>query len=408
VTAELPPDDPALNVVPLDPARRAKKSSKAKKPSARDDEDSGELVERLEPAAVAVHGADLADRIATTITAHIRFTSAAEADAVALWAIGTFLIDRWPLYPRLAILSPEKRCGKTTLLEVLEGLSLKSLILGNTSTAATFRIIDALQPTLLLDEADAWLRQNEELRGVINAGHRKRSAKIVRMVEKNGDHVAKIFNTFAAMAIAGIGRLPDTIEDRSVIVQLRRKTAGETLDRMPRDFFERHQPMRRQALRWALDHANAILASKALPPSALAGDRAADNWQPLFQIADILGGNWRARAGSAFKVFAGRAADDGNMSGGELLLRDLAEILPRWTGDRITSAELLAELLADTEGPWSTWSRGQPLTAHALARFLKAYGIKPRQAFHQGIKTRHFLVEDLHEAVQRYVADSPK
>lgn len=406
MTAELPPDDKTTpNVVPLDSARRAKKP---KKPSAPDDEDPGDLVEILKPADQAVQGADLADRIATTIASHVLFNSAAEADAVALWVIGTYLIDWWPLYPRLAILSPEKRCGKTTLMETLEGLTLKALILGNTSTAATFRIIAALQPTLLLDEADTWLKQNQELRGVINAGHRKRAAKIVRMVERKGEYIPQTFNAFAAMAIAGIGRLPDTIEDRAVIVQLRRKTVGETMDRMPRDFFERHHPMRRQILRWAIDNAAAVMASKAIPPSTLAGDRAADNWQPLFQIADVLGGTWRARAGSAFTVFAGRAADDGNLSGGELLLRDLAEILPRWSGTRITSAELLAELLADTEGPWPTWSRGQPLTAHALARLLKAYGIKPRQAFHQGIKTRYYLVEDLHDAVQRYVADSPK
>jgi hypothetical protein len=161
--------------------------------------------------------------------------SAEQADTLALWAAHTHGITAFDTTPYLAIVSPEKRSGKTRLLEVLELLVHEGLPTANTSDAALFRSISQLTPTVLLDEVDAVFksREREDLRGLLNAGYR-RGAKVRRMGGPRNTTLEE-FDVFCAKAFAGIGTcLPDTILDRAITIALQRKTRDEVVERFRR------------------------------------------------------------------------------------------------------------------------------------------------------------------------------
>ena len=172
----------------------------------------------IDPWPETVNGADLQDEIVNKVKRYVVLPEGS-AEILALWAVHTHVFECFGHSPRLALTSPEKRCGKTTTLDVLTELVARPLPTSNATTAAIFRTIEKAKPTLLIDEADTFLKDNEELRGVLNAGHR-RGGQIIRTV--GDDHEPRQFSTWAPAAIAMIGRVPDTLEDRSVSIALRR------------------------------------------------------------------------------------------------------------------------------------------------------------------------------------------
>lgn len=142
----------------------------------------------------------------------------------------TWFIDVVQVAPLAVITAPEKRCGKSQLLFILGRLVYRPLAASNITAAALFRSIDLWGPTLLIDEADAFIKDNEELRGLLNCGHTRDSAYIIRVV---GDNFTPTrFNVWGAKALAGIGHLSETLMDRSVTLELRRKTPYEKVDRL--------------------------------------------------------------------------------------------------------------------------------------------------------------------------------
>jgi putative DNA primase/helicase len=166
-----------------------------------------------EPWPDPVGGAELLDELATGILRYV-VLAPYEADAVALWVLAVHAFDGWTIFPRLLVTAPEKQCGKTTLLDVLSRLVPRPLMASGITAAALFRTIEAARPTLLLDEADAYARENEDLRAVLDAGHRCDGA-VIRTVGDN--HQPRQFSAWAPVALAAIGHMPSTIEDRSII-----------------------------------------------------------------------------------------------------------------------------------------------------------------------------------------------
>jgi putative DNA primase/helicase len=207
-----------------------------------------------EPWPHSVTGPDLLDTLSDAIRRHVVMPDHA-ADATALWVLHTYLLDCFGISPRLAITSPEKGCGKTTLLDVLSHLVMRPLPTANVTASAIFRIVEVQQPTLLIDEADSFLSSNDELRGVLNSGHR-RGGSVIRTVGE--DFEPRAFSTYAACAIALIGKLPATLADRSVSIDLRRRRPDETCEPFR---FNRTGPLdqlARQAARWADDGADSV------------------------------------------------------------------------------------------------------------------------------------------------------
>lgn len=178
-----------------------------------------------------VDGAALLSALVSVIRRHVSLLHHASV-AIGLWVVWSWLIDRFDIAPRLAVLSPEKRCGKTTLLEIIDCLVPRALLVSGITPSAIFRVIEAAKPTLLIDEADTFTEGNEELRGILNSGHTRTSATIVRTV---GDSFEpRAFSTWCPMVLAAIGVLPGTVEDRSIVIPMQRKAPGESVLPFPR------------------------------------------------------------------------------------------------------------------------------------------------------------------------------
>ena len=243
----------------------------------------------VEPWPEPVSGATLLDDIKNILVRHVLLPLGA-GDAIALWTVHSWLADAGDISPYLVISSPTKRCGKTTVLIILLYLTPRSELASNISASAIFRYIEDVRPTLLIDEADSFIKDNEEMRGILNSGHTKAAAHVIRNVEINGEHKPRRFSTWAPKAVAAIGALADTLEDRSIRVVLQRKPRGAKVGRLRRRDNEEFATLRRKAVRWAEDNFSKLADPEPNIPDAL-NDRAADNWRPLLAIADLAGMN---------------------------------------------------------------------------------------------------------------------
>ena len=268
------------------------------------------------------------------------------AETVALWVIHTFAHDLADKSPILAVTSPTKRCGKTTMLTLLETLCARPVGSSNLTPAIMFRLIDAEKPTLLIDEADTFLRDNQELRGVLNSGFsRGAMAVILRVV--NGRTTR--FSTWAPKAIACIGKLPDTLHDRAIEVRMQRKRAHERLARMRDTDPETFVVLTSKIWRWVTDKTVSLRAARPEIPSVL-DDRACDKWTPLLAIADIAGGHWptTARAAATALSITTEGRDDSKPA---MLLADLRDIFAMGGARQLTTKEILNRLASIDDRP---------------------------------------------------------
>jgi putative DNA primase/helicase len=320
-----------------------------------------------------VNVAQLLDDIRSTVRRFI-VCEPETATAAAIWIAFTWIIDHVHVAPLAVITAPEKRCGKTQLLDLIGRLSRRNLFASNISPAATFRVIEAKSPTLLIDEADAFFRENEELRGVINSGHTRTSAYVIRTV--GDDFEVKQFSTWGAKAIAGIGKLADTVMDRAIVLALRRKGPDEKVERLRHAEPGLFDMMARKLARFGEDHGAAIGRAKPALPDAL-NDRAQDNWEPLLAIADFAGGRWPTEARRAALAISGESEQE--LSIGEQLLAAIRDAFEQDSADKLSREELLRRLVSDEEAPWATWNKGKPMTAEQFRRRLKPYGIATKK-----------------------------
>ena len=216
-----------------------------------------------------------------------RFTSVYQSVACTLWVVHTHAVDQAETSPYLGIESAEKRSGKSRLLDCLDLLTACPWRAVLPSDAVVYRKIATGDVTLLLDEIDAVFgpksaSQHEGLRGLLNAGTR-RGTTVPRVVGEGGKMRVEEFPVFCPKAIAGIGKLPDTVADRSIPIRLRRRKRSESVARF------RYREAKAQAapIREAVaGHAERLDVADARPaiPDAL-NDRAADGWEPLLAIA---------------------------------------------------------------------------------------------------------------------------
>ncbi|MGW4952138.1 DUF3631 domain-containing protein [Streptomyces parvulus] len=331
------------------------------------------------PDAEPTLGSELLDELRGQIAQFVIPPSQEALDAITLWVTATHLQAAWQHAPRLAVVGPAKRCGKSRLLDVLTETVHEPMLTINTTPAAIFRsITEEEPPTLLVDEADTIFgpkvaEKNEETRGLLNAGH-QRGRYVTRVV--GNDHTPHKFATFAMAAIAGIGDLPDTVMDRSVVIRMRRRAEGEKVKpfRSRRDIPALHD-LRDRIHAWA----RPLLEEAAdLEPEMPVEDRAADTWEPLVIVADLAGGHWPrlARLACARMVAAEVAAEEDHPSGARILADIRRVFYAQREADSLSTEELLHHLRQDAEAPWAEWGRGG-LTARELGRLLREFGIKP-------------------------------
>jgi hypothetical protein len=363
--------------------------------AARSDPATNEAWERLYGPAL------LLDDLAAFLLDYVAFPSVEAAHAVALWAAHTHFVAHFETTPRLNVASPEKQSGKTRLLEVLELVCARPRAAVNTSTAAMFRLVQSVCPTLLFDEADTYFgpraKDHEELRGLINAGHR-RGQKAWRCVGDPKKMEVQEFPAFCPVALAGIGDLPDTIADRSVLIRMRRRRRDERI--LP--FRRRHVGPQGAALcerlaTWAtIDGERAGVAEPELPDAM--SDRAHDVWEPLVILADLAGEHWPVQARrAALRLDGERQRADGSL--GVRLLTDIRDVLD---ADRLPTVTLLERLTALDESPWGNL-RGKPLDARGLARRLGRYDIGPKDIRTAAAVVKGYERGDFLDLWDRYV-----
>lgn len=341
------------------------------KPSASDSANAGNsvLFPEIQLHPDPVDGELLLDDMTAAIRRFVVLPKHADT-ALALWAVFSHVIEAVNVAPILCLSSPEKRCGKTTVLSVITQLAYRPLPAANISSAALFRSIEAWAPTLLIDEADTFIRESPELNGIINSGHTRPTAFVIRTV--GDDFEPRRFSTWGAKSIALIGKLPETLHDRSIVIELRRKLPGEAAEKLrhaPRGLFT---ALQQRIARWAADHIDSIRSARPSLPDSL-NDRAADNWEPLLAIASVVGGSWPDRALKAAQAMSGADADSRSLN--QELLDDIRDVFDEKRVDRISTGQLIEALCSDDEKAWGTYNRGKPITPKQISKRLREFGV---------------------------------
>ncbi len=350
-------------------------------------------------------GAELLDQTVAFIRRFVVLSSA-QADVMALCILHSHAVAAADTTPYLHLTSVEKQSGKTRALEVCQLLVFRPWYTGRTTAAALVRKVDAEHPTLLLDETDAAFRATEEyvqaLRGTLNLGHR-RGGKVTVCVGQGGEIATQNFDVFGPKAIAGIGKLPDTVADRSIPIELQRKSSAEKVERFRRRVVEPEvDQLREQLHKWAETNIRSLRELWPELPEQLTV-RQQDCVEPLFAIADIAGGNWPRRARVALlELLTGTAAEDDSV--GVRLLADVQAVFMAKRVDKLPSAELI-DALAQFEGArWAEFQHGGKITPNRLAQLLSPYQIYPRDIRLAGDRTpKGYLRDDFQDAWSRYL-----
>jgi Protein of unknown function (DUF3631)/Toprim-like len=413
IAAELAPVAEDVRILDLDPARDdgfdlSDFATSAKTADERDAMrrillDAAEHSPRVEPPKPGDIGA-LLDDVAAHLRCYVVMTDA-QRDGLALWVAHTHAFQAAEATPYLHVTSAEPVSGKTRLFEAFELVVARPLKAGGTTAAALSRAVaqDDPPPTMLLDETDNTFKRDREyvaaLMGILNDGYRRGGRTLLCLPPK---WEPTLLPVFAPKALAGIGKLPDTVASRSIRIELKRRTPSEHVKRFRRREAEAQAaPLRERLSAWVAQHTDTLADARPSLPDEL-GDRAQDVWEPLLAIADMAGGTWpeRARA-AAVELSTGKPADDDSI--GVRLLSDIRRCFDERGADRLTTAELLGALCADDEAPWGDWY-GKPLSARTLAKLLKPYHVRPSSVkMPDGSTPKGYLREWLEDAFHRYL-----
>jgi hypothetical protein len=355
----------------------------------------------------------LLDEIVAFLRSYL-ILSTAQAHAIALWVAHTYVFDAVDLTPYLGITSAERRCGKSRLLELINSLVSKPLKAAGVTEAALFRVIEQRAPTLLIDEVDTIFGKaaanHEDLRRLLNAGF-ERGTPMLRTVGEGSKRSVEEFNVFCPKALAGIGDLPDTISDRTIHIEMKRRAPEESIKRYRRR--EAQQEAARLAAslqRWGEEAFEVLVdAQPDIPDDLFAvSDRYADCWEPLFAIADLAGDEWSLRSReAALRLLTSEVRDEESI--GTRLLRDIKRVFDEKDVDRIATASLIEALAEDETAPWGEWNRGHSISPTQIARRLKPYGIRPRSIrVEDGSTPKGYHREQFEDAWRRYLSsDQP-
>jgi putative DNA primase/helicase len=400
------------------------------------------------PHPAPVNVADLLSEIEGVITRHVVLNESAAA-ALAVWVLHSYTFELRDTVAYVAIESPEKRCGKTTLLSVLAAMASKSLIASNITVGALFRAIHTCTPTLFIDEADTFLAGNSIMRGIINSGNTRRTAYVLRLsagkragrselgrifggttlphpnplplgegasdaqqrvpttisdsrtitspnlAAEGADNGLKKYSCWCPKVIAMIGEVPDTIADRSIVVKMARKLTTETCAPLS----ELNTALiKAKCAAFARDMGQYIAESGKIRGEGL-NDRAADTFDPLFVIARLAGAEWEKKLHEAALALCSTADIENSGSG---LILDIIDIIGENGGEKMFSRDIVAIL---REGGMKSQTPKNPsLNEHQMARILRPYGVKPT-AIRIGKEVRNgYLGEDFRDALKRYVS----
>lgn len=325
---------------------------------------------------------------------------------LAVWVIATFCFDVFDAFAYLCVTSPTPRCGKTRLLEVLSLLVSRPERTANISEAALFRIIQAAKPTMLLDEAETLKGRSERaeyLRGLLNAGNRC-DATVTRCVGPH--HTPQAFSVYCPKIVTGIGAMPHTIRDRSMLIEMQRRESSERVERF---LFRKAKPeaegIRQRIAPFVAQNLEAIeTAYKGLEIDFIE-DRDAEAWESLFAVLSVADkSRFEELKNCALALTGQKAAADAEESLSVRLLADLRMVWPE--GEKTSFSARLIDLLKAIEE--SAWASDVELNPRKLSRFLRPFGIKSQQV-RMGEKTaKGYYFAELEAACARYFGPEAK
>ena len=294
----------------------------------------------------------LLDDVSQFLARFVAYPSEHAHVAHALWVAHTHLMASWESTPRIAFLSPEPGSGKTRSMEVSELLVPDPVAAINVTPAYLFRKCGSENgpPTILFDEIDTVFgpkaKENEEIRALLNSGHR-RGATAGRCVVRGKNIETEEISSYAAVALAGLGWLPDTILTRSIIIRMRRRAPDEKIEPFRRRV---HAPigeaLRRRLAGWAAAIRDEATEARPSMPAGIE-DRNADVWEPLFALADIADAGWPKRAREAAVALV-KVTRDEEPSLGVRLLADLRTVFG--TTEELATKDVLKELTESRRG----------------------------------------------------------
>jgi hypothetical protein len=350
-------------------------------------------------------GAEILSDVEGFLTRFIAYPCDHTRVAHVLWIAHTHAMGAWESTPRLAFLSPEPGSGKSRALEVTELLVPRPMPAVNVTASYIFRSVSAEEgpPTILYDEVDTVFgartsSENEDIRGLLNAGHR-RGAIVGRCVVRGKAIELEDFPVYAAVALAGLGDLPDTILTRSIVVRMRRRAPNELVEPFRRRLHaDEGEALRNRLASWAADVEPTVTGAWPDMPEGIA-DRNADVWEALFALADAAGGDWPARA----RVSAVTLVTDTKRNRGSLGIQLLGDLRTVFEGeDQVATETILAKLHKLDESPWGDL-KGKPLDARGLARRLRPYDVRPTTIRQMADTAKGYRREDLHDTWERYL-----
>jgi Protein of unknown function (DUF3631) len=350
----------------------------------------------------------LFDDIKVFLSRFVVYPSPCELVAHVLWIAHAWFMDSWDSTPRFAFLSPEPASGKSRALEVTAGLVPRHVHAVNTSPAYLFRKVSDPEgrPTILYDEIDTVFgpkaKDNEDIRGMLNAGHRK-GATAGRCVVRGKEVFTEELPAYCAVALAGLDDLPDTIMTRSVVVRMRRRASDEPIEPWRQRI---NEPQAKKLYERLQSWSAKVKPSWPTIPDEVT-DRDADVWEALLAVADLAGDRWAAdaRVAAVTLVTASRRRPP---TTGILLLRDLKKVFDRTSQDKMPTEEILSALAEMDESPWAVIRRGEPIDNRALSSRLKKYGIAPKPQRNGDNVFRGYARAQFEDAWKRYLEGLPE
>ena len=352
---------------------------------------------------VALPTAQLLNVVEQLFCRFVRFSSKHESTVLALFTLHTHALDAARATPYLLVISPEKRSGKTRVLEVLELAVREPIRASNISAAGVFQAVEKWQPTLLIDEIDtifiAKSEAAEALRGAIGGGNRPGSF----VIRGTQDGEPARFETYCPKVLAGIntGKLPDTIRDRSIVITMKRRNPGETIDDLfPAELADQLAELRRRIEDWAAENVEHLSAWRR--PERVAGldDRLQEAWDPLLAISDLAQAGWSEKSRQAATALAKGAEDVGEATHGHVLIEALRTTFG--IEPALSSQAICSKLNADEELPFVAYSAGTGIKPRDLAKLLRPYGIKSKVVRTGAETARGYHRDQFGDVWQRY------
>ena len=350
---------------------------------------------------------DIFRRIRDYFTRYCVFTDPIHAVTLALWVMHTHVIDCFRFTPYVWLHSPEKRCGKTRVLEVAGTLCRNPIRTTNISESALVRAVEKLRPTLLMDEMDGiWgnrrvAESKEGVRVLLNSGYQRGQVTICCDKEKNFEPVC--FDPFCPKILAGIGQLPDTIMDRSIPIAIHRKLKTQACAKFRGRDEDLARPIKAAIETWA-QNPEVLAALKTGEPVMpdLYDGRREDIWEPLFAIAEVIGQELPELVNIAAQELSPEPEQEGV---GATQLAALRTAIGDESG-KIESAVLIDRLWADETLPakfLETDSPNHKRIGHWITKLIKSYGgTGSRNLDFGGRKAKGYEIAELGEIFDRY------